>query len=477
MRSNYLSTILNAFYESWDELEKILLLPAELPSFIKFLSHYRGQAVGMPPVSQQRNKLREQIKTRILQIFLDIFKNANVSMCAGSELESILAEAEKCINLAFYSWFGLNDQNYQLRTVVHFFEIEGVCAHFSNQEGVEFTIALTENGMCFGVLNDEREPCCLAISKMCGYFSQQPKLDFENTSALLSQARIIQREICFMTNEWEYLNSILAVEFGELSQVMLKNKTPENQEKFASLLKKMDRRRMALASWCLESLCDFQEELLCFHSADVSSDVKAENEAIAALILASLQKIFLPASVSRLRYNFHIVSLFQRFAQLRARFCPDDMAAQFLLQVTQSAQGEPFSSTLLNVLRLKSFEWKLCFDPAAALKSFTWSYSRNYHLLLCSIFAICYFKKLTPALASELHLSEIAACLQAQDFASEESQVAPQPALLPSSEVQEVISELMLCLNHRVKKNKATDELVAYIKQHISYLSQDAIHA
>lgn len=476
MEHPYFQAVLKSFYDNWEMLEKILLLPSKLPEFSEFLSHYRGQPVSKRTPSRPREELGKQVASLFLQFFMTTFTEANVEERPHAELKTILAEAEKHINLAFYCWFGLNDQNYQLRTVVHFFEIEGAQALFANDEGVEFAIVLTENGMCFRAVGDEYEARRLPISKMCGYLSL-PSLNFEDTAALLSQARIIQREICLMTNEWEYLNSILAVEFGNISNVVLKNKTPEMQDKFAGLLKKMDQRRNALAHWCLESLCDFQEGLLLFQGKVVSSDVSAENEAISALILAALQKIFLPASVSRLQYGSDIVRLFQRFAQLRARQCSEDMASQFLLQVTQSARGDDFSPLLFQVLRLKPFEWKLSFEPAAALKSFTWSYSHTHHLLLCALFAVCYFKKLTPALASEAHLSEIASCLQMQDHVMGEGQAPVQPMSIASSEIQNLMRELMSCLDKQVKKTKATEELVAFIKQHLSDLLQGESHA
>ena len=149
---------------------------------------------------------------------------------------------------------GLRDRNYQFRTIVHFFQLENFSELFLTKEGTHFVVSLNEFGFHFGAPESGLfKYSILPISKIC---------DLKNTKterAIFSKTRTLQREVCYMIDEWEHINSILAVEFDIVSKALEKKINSQNQENQNHFFIKLNTRRNELATWCLETLCDFQE--------------------------------------------------------------------------------------------------------------------------------------------------------------------------------------------------------------------------
>ncbi len=269
--------------------------------------------------------------------------------------------------------------------------------------------------ICFGKFSENKPPQILPISIPL-IFEQGKKLvlNGNNEKFIFARLRTIQREVCLIIEEWEYQNSILAVEYGQLLESLQRNKNNFAEDPIPAMFKKMDLRRNFLAQWVLCSLCDFQiwanqlVDVICL-------DLKEEIDTLCALMLSALQKIFLPASISRLVYNNEVIKLFQSFIKARLEYCPEDFSAKLLLQATQSAQGKDFNSELFYILNAKPFEWKMCFDPSPALKAFSWAYSKQHHALLCSVMGLCYFKKCYSDRMEDFQFCDLVSTYQIQE--------------------------------------------------------------
>lgn len=110
--------------------------------------------------------------------------------------------------------------------------------------------------MRFGLAQSAHEPSCMPVSKVCGLSSFH---ESSEERALFARIRTIQREICLLVDDWEHLNSILAVEYGRTFNELQQSHSKQAEQAFEQVTLKMNSRRDTLAQWCLESFCDFQE--------------------------------------------------------------------------------------------------------------------------------------------------------------------------------------------------------------------------
>jgi hypothetical protein len=438
----------------WSKAEAFLQEPTHYPSFREYLSTYRG----LPQTT--RTSLSPEMDQEpiegFLAFFLESFLSHQLNLENDDLIELVLKEIESEINLILYYWIGENDRNFQWRTWVHFLECEGKHTSFLSKSNTCYFIVFSENGIYLGKNFKNRLPNILPISKILLPIEQED-------TKIFARMRSVQREICMLTDEWEYQNSVLAVEYGQSIHSLQHYPSEETQQAHNDLLKKMDMKRIHYAQFALETFCDIQEWIFSIQTLNNNSDIAAEIDAIAAILLSAVQKILLPASMSRLAYPKPILTLFGRFMSSRLSFCPEDFSAALCYQCTQSAQGELFSRSLFHILTSKPYEWKLCFDPAAFLKAFCWSYSEVHHLLLCSLMGVCYFKKCYSGLLDEIKFSDLLSTYDIQDhFVSYLKPMMQLPTHL--SQVTETIDSqqlkqtLQTLLSNNLKKSTYNEE-------------------
>ncbi|MES2615248.1 MAG: hypothetical protein V4591_07530 [Bdellovibrionota bacterium] len=458
--------IMSSIKRQWNVMESFLYYPTKLPEFSDFLNNYRGVPKASANFTTKKHELAESTALGVMNFFINIFSLEGLADLDCKNIEITLCEIEKNVNLALYYWFGLNDRNYQFRTWIHFFGLEGLSCVFLTKDKQDYSVTLLANGICFGAPTDLLLPKITPVSKI--FIS-----DVQQEADIFTRLREMQREICLFVDEWEYQNSILAVEYGQSLKLIQQDKTNFVQESHKKLLVKLDIHRNYLACFCLESLCDFQEWVHGICKNNLNNDLIAEVDALCALMLSALQKFFLPASISRLVYRKEVVLLFRRFIQARLDYCPEDYSAQLVLQALKSAQGEDFNSNLLHILKSKPFEWKLCFDPSPAIKAFCWAYGRKHHVLLSTLMGLCFFKKCYSNKIEDFQLSDIVSTYQTQNAFMNHlriDELPENPIHISESECQNLTTSFLNYLSTHIKPSKQNEECVDIIKHYLDLL-------
>ncbi|KAB8031884.1 hypothetical protein [Fluviispira multicolorata] len=457
--------IISEITNNFELFEKYLYTPTSIKDFKKFLINYRGMKVPGTPQSYNRDELSKQTAENIVNFFINIFAKEGLADHSEEEILIILNEVEMGVNLSLYYWFGLNDRNYQFRTLIHFFELDGVGSVFLTKNKHDFAVSLSEDGMRFGLASSEHEPKYMPVSKVCelNLFTEMA-----SERVLFARIRTVQREICLLIDDWEHLNAILAVEYGRTFQDFQNLRTKKAEEDHLMVVSKMNARRDTLAQWCLESFCDFQEWIeKLFEFRKFSDDIYSELQAASVVLLSGLQKIFLPASVSRHRYCENVPKLLERYALSRVRMNKDDVSSRLLLQACQSALGKVFDATLFDFVDKKPFEWVFSFDPSAAIKSFSWSYSKELHLVLSAIYGVCCFKKSLPNPIDINFLSDIATTIQMPETFPADSnlnrKIYENEVNILDEKIQNTFKLLLNFIDKNVKDSKNTKELCQFI--------------
>lgn len=469
MAKNLLKKIVADIEGNFSIFTEYLLAPIHTREFKLFLANYRGMQDKLSDHPFEMQQLSEKTAGNIVDFFVNIFAKNGLAEETTENIAIILNEVEKIVNLTLYYWFGLNDRNYQFRAVVHFFQIEGLGSIFLTKNKIDYAVSISENGLRFGKSDSAHEVKCLPVSKVCelNHFTVNTE-----QRKLFARIRTIQREICLLVDEWEHLNAILAVEYSQIYYELQQNQSQKAVNAFEDISAKMNLRRDTLATWCLESFCDFQEwisEILIENKTlgILCEDILAELDATAAVLLSGFQKIFLPASVSRHRYCDDIIPLLKKFAEARLKLDGDDFSSKILLQVVLCCQGEDIEKSTLSFVHKKSFEWKLSFDPSSALKAFSWKYSRDIHNILCLVYAICFFKKISPNFIDTNYLSDVATTFQMPETFpdNDKKRIAFNfVSSISDEDYLALINMLHYYLNNFVKDNKSNSELIQFIK-------------
>jgi hypothetical protein len=217
--------------------------------------------------------------------------------------------------------------------------------------------------------------------------SPEPGFCDRNIAAL----RFAAREVCRIIEEWEFTNAVLAVRYVRTRQ------DPHLEGLLAAVLHERDH----FALWVLSSLYDIGE---LYNSAldEPSTDVFQESLALKAVVLASLLKVCLPASVSRHQYHPYVMQqMLGLFDQLR---CQQEssprrdlalelarLACRAEWDLSQDVAGslvESCESLCDWVCEGPSHRWSFSFDPSVVIKSFAWAHRPDAYLasvltLLC----------------------------------------------------------------------------------------------
>lgn len=384
-------TALYALQKNWPKFEYILNSVVENGEFSEFLASYRGHHDYSMP--EHRCTLRDVFLANLKNFYCDCF--AQYSSFRVPFSEPFIKGFESAVNTALYYWHGLDDRNFQFRTVVHFLGISPEPLQVSSDTN-SLSILVNEWGIGFSQDQSFFEfPRRASLARVCGITNLNLKipLDENDKTVLFAKARLVQREFCLLIDEWEHCNSILAVKQFAL------RKMPQGELSLAhSKMQEISRTRDELAKWCVSTAADFQ--LFVSHAnamPSLDSDIKAEVKALNALVLSGLQKFLLPASVSRHVYSSEVLSEVMRWVGFRLATEPEDMFALISELAFSTALNNGIGTAkIVHKLNGKSFDWILSADPSAAIKSVCWGLTHFEHRFLTILLIILIDSKVTP---------------------------------------------------------------------------------
>jgi hypothetical protein len=322
------------------------------------------------------------------QAFVESLKNILATMP--------FSHVEEELNLALYYWHHAENRSYDFYLIERFFQLRNITVNFNDSDGIYCTLGFGQGGVLIQprALEFEARPFILAQpSRLYDIYSDtgggpQPQSTSQST---LHTLHGLQQEIFFLVDSWEYLNSILGIEH-------------ETNQKGLPQDLALHSIRGARARWCLDVLADVQEWLNSLRASTLwNTDVRTEAEALATLMLGTTQKLYLPASMSRIPYPHSVLEGFKRFAQARLVWSPQDMSSRLVLGAF-ALVGKDFSNnflgggsgldpTLWDVLDIKPHTWRFCYDPFLAIKAFAWMYPPWEYEALLFLTGFCFYQK------------------------------------------------------------------------------------
>jgi hypothetical protein len=277
------------------------------------------------------------------------------------------------------------------------------------------------------------------LSTICPFLPGQSNPLFKDGAGAIASLRLVQREACLLTEEWEFSNAVLAVDYTNARTLLNRQVNQTNGSSGSSdesrapmaMLAAVFQRRDELGLWYAASLADLQSYVLQVSSTIYShtalagglnsdgsyesADIKQELDAARCVLLAALQKLYLPASVSRHDYDPVVFAQAARFTRAQAQLSPDDIAARLsrltLECAIESLPGAPaVGESHLAHFEMDSFEqrclvlvryieqeapinWVLSFDPTPSMKAVSWMIAPGKYLLLVLVFALALARK------------------------------------------------------------------------------------
>lgn len=393
--------------ENWPAFEKLFLSVADQPGFAAFLSAYRGHSADNQGVDNTalRDVFLSELKSLLKSCFTD-------DLTTTWFLENDKIDAfEATLNSALYYWHGLNDRNFQFRTIVHFLGLSSEYFSIQNTD-FELNVCLSEWGVSFSNDNSFAAfPRRASLARVCGLTNLRVTLPLshQDSVSLFAKIRLLQREFCLLIDEWEHCNSILAVQQFSLRKAL------QNDSEFANkAMSQIFQTRNGLAHWCVQSTADFQKfSVRAREIPTLSSDVVSELNALDALILSGFQKFLLPGAVSRHVYSENVIREFVRWSQERLNSYPDDVfanIAEISFLTALKERSDIFKVT--NLISGRSFDWILSADPSAAVKSVCWGLSSLEHRFLIALLIVILDAKLAPQALDCFWLQAIASVVE-----------------------------------------------------------------
>jgi hypothetical protein len=281
------------------------------------------------------------------------------------------------------------------------------------------------------------------LNTICPFLRGQRNPLFKDGAGVIVSLRLVQREACLLTEEWEFNNAVLAVDYTTARTLLNRQVNPESADSGSSensgspmaMLAAVFQRRDELGLWYAASLADLQSYLLQVSSTNYvrtplaggldnddgfeAADIKQELDAARSVLLAALQKLYLPASVSRHDYDPVVFAQAARFTRAQALVSPDDIAARLSRLTLECAiesipgapaVGESRLAPHLAHLKMESFEerclvlvryleqeasinWVLSFDPTPSMKAVSWLIAPGHYLLLVLCFTLALARK------------------------------------------------------------------------------------
>lgn len=415
------SAFSRALAPRWPLVEVALIGASGQPSFRRYLSEFRGLALAPPPLEEQA-----AVQERVGEPVFVLLKEAFVEGLAGAVAAGVpVPEAARCyealVNLLLFLWCGEGDRNFQFRTVVHFGGLEGLGDDLV--QGPEpVTLAFVEHGIRLSHSGAQAEhfPLRMPLSHLLvddpflARIAQPPSA--ERDAALIARLRSFQRELCLLVDDWEHENALLAVEHTRIRQSYQAAAPARLEEALSEILGRMGVLRDALAAWCNGTFTVCQRALALIAQASPSADLEAEVDATQAVMLAALQKIHLPASVSRHRYDARVFLQLAAWCDERLRTRGEDAATRLTRFAARAATGRELDwAELEGLLAARSYEWTLDYDPSSGLKACSWRLPPSTHIALSGLFLVLVARKLHPTPPSALWYSTAASLVQMPD--------------------------------------------------------------
>jgi hypothetical protein len=480
-RKQVVSRLARAFQKNWPELENRLLSIEAEPEFPKFLENYRGHSNQhfAPQTTARQNELRSAMGGAFVDHFAEIINTAKVKTLlrtlSEADVAAALLEFEELVNLALYYWHGAGDRNFQFRTVVHFCDLEGNGACLFKVAGQDWYVSFSEHGFRLGSGDDAHIPRTTPLLNAFGLNEFRAEVLQKSSPQILrklfARVRTLQREVCLLEEEWEHRNSLLAVEHAEFQHAFRKHENEETKAALDDHTNKLSVFRNHFAEWVVKTfigLQAFSADLMPF--CNQHTDLAAEFDALDAVIHSGIQKIFLPASVSRHRYNRAIAELLLVWTHERLRLHTDDLATILVrdalhlhLGITESPLEAP------DLLNKKSYEWTLSCDPCNGLKAFCWNLPPHAHKTLTALATIAIARKTQPNPMQEYWVHCLASLADMPDSFPDKEKI--EPIVIPESRfknaqtLSEIALEIIKKTPMEIKEDESKTFLVNYFAQ------------
>ncbi|MEY2986850.1 MAG: hypothetical protein RJB13_371 [Pseudomonadota bacterium] len=398
--------IISLLRKNWVQFETVIHSISDVAGFSEFCAAYRGSVVsGHPGVSVL---IREQKVQLIVRFFQDFLNQIVIEVELDDETLLIV---ERAVNTALYYAYFEGDRNFQFRTFIHFLQIDSF--EFLVQIGVEkVQITVNEYGFSFSKAGRFSPfPERFSIAKVLGLnnYDSGAKRSLLDDKVVFDKVRVLQREFCLLIDEWEHLNSILAVE-----QFALRKLQSSEPEEVSVKMNSISQMRNGLAFWCVQSTADFQTFLSQLKSAGrLSDDLRAEISALDSLILSGVQKYLLPASVSRHVYAEYVLVEFLRWVRARMEHEPDDLYLHFAEATFSLATGKAIPNlNISKILVSRSSDWVLSADPSAVIKAVAWVLSPLEHRFFTAALTVALDCKTAPQSLDSYWLHTIASVIE-----------------------------------------------------------------
>lgn len=450
-----------AFAAHFNEFEQLLLQPYGTDRhFLKYLAEYRG--VGVMPVQIPEDAL--PIAEKIVTLFKDVCGDAFqiLNGIAVTDSEQALEDFESRVNLSLLYWYGINDKNYQFRTLVHYFDWEGLSGNLFTYDGQQFCLTFFTDGIRIAPEGSERAPQTASLLDATG---GSEGIHFEHEKNYFARLRTIQNQLIFLVDTWEYRNTVLAVEQGEARDLAKRN---NDDDFYKNALDHIETSRNQLATYTMKCFADFEHWLAATHTLATKPETRDEWDATHALLLSGLQKVFLPGSISRHKFSETVVDQLARWVVARKINAPHDLSTLFveaLCDLILKKQANP-TPIFLKVDAKQSLDWGLSFDPCTALKAFSWSYAFSNQRIFCLLLIVALSKKMMPEALDRYWLETIASVVQMPSTFSSSSPSTHGLLLLDSSHCER-LTVLATAALAAVASDDEITPLIHFLKQEL----------
>lgn len=403
---NEIKTVLVQLQTHWARFGKIIQSIETVDGFPHFLALYRGSAShdwsGAPEVERDS---RIQL---IVAFFHELFEQfSGFTQIDGQHLEAL----EKGLNTSLYYSFFSNDRNFQFRTFIHFLGVESFDFSIDFRD-VSIRFWVNEFGFALSLDDNFRAfPRRFSLANVCkvNCYDGQLQISPDKMQDAVNRIQVIQREFFLLIDEWEHLNSILAVE-----QFALRKLASGDSDKTKEKLALINAKRDGLAQWCIDSTAGIQEFIYQLNRIEnPTADLVAEIEALDALVLSGVQKYLLPASVSRHVYTPAVLQELIRWVKARKQVESDDLYLQFAeISFSLALELEPESNRVESLLNGRSSDWVLSADPSTPVKAVAWGLTPREHRYLTTALIVALELKTRPQNLDSYWLHAIASVIE-----------------------------------------------------------------
>lgn len=403
---NEIKTVLIQLQAHWAYLGRIIQSVETVDGFSRFLTLYRGT------VSHDCVLAPEAERDSRIQLIIEFFQRLFEQFSDFGQIdEQHLEVLEKGLNTSLYYSYFANDRNFQFRTFIHFLDVESF--DFSIEfKGSPIRFWVNEFGFALS-MNDEFGvfPRRFPLANVCeaSRIISKIQMNPDEIHVALNRVQLIQREFCLLIDEWEHLNSIIAVE-----QFAMRKSAPSDSETALKKMALINAKRDGLAQWCVDSTAGVQEFISQLNRTEsLTPDLVSEIEALDALVLSGVQKYLLPASVSRHVYAPEVLHELRRWVKARKLDEPDDLYLQFAdICFSLALELQPEDIRIETLLSGRSSDWVLSADPSTAIKAVAWGLTPREHRYMTIALIVALELKTLPQNVDSYWLHAIASVIE-----------------------------------------------------------------